>query len=332
MKEEQSFISASELAVALGLLAAFFVVFDFAAGAFLGVVYRQSTLNPEFRVEKSNPKTLVLGSSTAKYAFDPSVMDDATYNAAENGQAMFSATAFLRNMPDDLRIKRIIFGIDLPDFARGYKSPNMKYLKSLAPLAIEDDTLRAQLSLADPTIRFKYLSGLYPFNGITRQVVFKWMWPDVVGNGYKPLDQETTRIPKPRVWKWSRDVPPPESMKSFKELIKLSRKMGAELIVISTPWAGQPFLAYNPAFTVIMKKIRPIMAAGGVCDLTTVKPPGVATLASDPRMFKDRDHLNGRGAKAYSAIVRNLIDTNCGGISAPKEASMPKTENRQGLR
>ncbi len=327
MKEEQSFISASELAVALGLLAAFFVVFDFAAGAFLGVVYRQSTVNPVFRVETSNPKTLVLGSSTAKYAFDPSVMEDATYNAAENGQAMFFATAFLRSIPDDLRIKRIIFGMDLPDFARGYKSPNMKYLKNLAPLAVEDDILRAQLSVTDPRIRFKYLSRLYPFSGIARRVVFKWMWPDDVGNGYEPLDQETTRIPKPRTWKWSRDVPPPESMKSFEELIKLSRKMGAELIVISTPWAGQPFLADDPAFAVIMEKIRPIMSAGGVCDLTAVNPPEVAALSSDPRMFKDRDHLNGRGAKAYSAIVRDLIDTDCSGISVLEEVSRPKTGN-----
>jgi len=320
-KAEQSSISASELTKALAVLAAVLILFDLAGGRILRGVYAQSTVNPIARAVMSKPETVILGSSTAKYGLDPAAMGAGVYNAAENGQALFYAAAFLRNLPANSGIKRIVLGIDLPDVAMGYKSSNMKYLRKLAPLAGSDTSLRKQIGTIDPFVEFKFFSGLYPFQGVARRVVFEWLWPIDAGNGYTPLAETMNRIPKTRKWSDSIIAMPDESAAEFLEIVELSKKNRIQLVVVSPPWAAQPYLQREDEFRDIVATIRSVMEQNGVCDLTREYPPELEAVSQNPSLFKDRDHLNGHGARVYGKIVSQMIGRKCPPIGAPETSS-----------
>ena len=310
-KEEPSSISASELTWALAALVAFLVAFDAAGGWMLRRAYESSTANPIVYALASNPDTVIFGSSTAKTALDPSALGARVFNAAENGQTLFYATAFLRNLPDNSRLRRIIFGLDLEDFARGYDSELLIYLKRLTPLATRDDILLGQLHHVDPFIRIKHLSGLYPFQGQVRNVIREWLFPVAPGNGYLPLPENAEAARRPPVHAAEAIAAPPESLAAFDEFVAQVDRRNAQLVLFSPPWNGEPNFARQPRYADLMREIRARAGGESTCDLTSVTPSSVIEIAEDSTNFADRQHLHAKGAKKYSKVFARLLGEHC---------------------
>ena len=128
--------SARRVAVALGVLAIGLVAIDQLGGAALRQLYATSAVNPVLRPALRGDRIVVVGSSTAKRAFDPDALWPGTYNAAEDGQGIFFSAAYLRNLPPGAGIARAVVGIDMSEMAAGYASNNTPHLKRLAPLGM----------------------------------------------------------------------------------------------------------------------------------------------------------------------------------------------------
>ena len=291
------------------MLVLLLVAFDWIGGVFLRRIYPESTANPVARVQRAGPHTVILGSSTAKYGLEPAALGESVYNAAENGQTIFFAAAFLRRLPQQSSIRRVVLGLDLPDLVEGYQAKNMRYLKKYSVLATGDPHLLDQLSVIDPFIKVKFLSGLYPFRGQTRRVIYEWLVPAIVDDGYQPLigaggeaGRIDSRPPTPA---------PPESVEGLRQVIAAAELRRLQLVVLAMPWMDEPFPADTSRFSNVIARFRRLLAETDACDLTTVRVPGISKLAGDPSNFKDREHLNGVGARRYGALVADLIDEHC---------------------
>jgi hypothetical protein len=313
MKERQSSISASELSLALAGLALFLIAFDAVSGWVLRGAYQNSTVNPIYLAILGNPETVILGSSTAMSGLAPSVLGGRVYNASENGQTIFYAAAFLRNLPPDSGLRNVVFGFDVQDFIRGHRSEFMKYLKTLAPLAVSDGELMKKFELNDPFARYKYLSGLYPFQGRARRVLFEWWRPKDAGNGFTYLKGYEKRNPNRHPEDYATLLEAPEeSYEALRQLVDLAGKRNLQLIVVSPPWRDQPIPARQNRYSRIMKKARAIFQTGAVCDLTEISSPVIDKLTRDETKFFDRRHLNGTGAGIYSRFIAQRTESRCG--------------------
>ncbi|MBO33984.1 MAG: hypothetical protein CMM74_13585 [Rhodospirillaceae bacterium] len=314
--ERQSSISASELSLALAGLALFLIAFDAVGGWVLRGAYQKSTVNPIYRALLGNPETVVLGSSTAMSGLSPSALGGRAYNASENGQTIFYAAAFLRNLPLDHSLKRVIFGFDVQDFIRGHKSEFMKYLKTLAPLAEIDSELMKKYELNDPLARYKYVSGLYPFQGRARRVLFEWWRPKNAGNGFTFFEGYEKRNPNRRPEDYATLLEAPEeSYEALRQLVDLAGKRNLQLIVVSPPWRDQLIPARQKRYSRIMKTAQKIFQTSAVCNLTEISSSVIDKLIGDETKFFDRRHLNGTGAEIYSRFIAQLIANRCGELS-----------------
>jgi nucleotide-binding universal stress UspA family protein len=302
--------SARRVAIALIALAAGLVAVDQIGGAGLRGLYAASPANPLLRPALQANRILVLGSSTAKRAFDPAGLWPGTYNAAEDGQGIFFVAAYLRNLPVSARYDRVVVGVDMSEMAGGHASPNSRNLKRLAPLAIGDAKLRAQLRRADPQIDLKYRSGLYPFRGEAPALLAEAVWPGAPDNGYRPLAGAMTKAPPP-----AEPLPPqkpaPESLDAIADMVAAAERRGFTLVLIGLPMAGGYRPDRDPGNAGILAAIR-AAHSGKACDLLGAATPEIDALARDPANFRDGPHFNGPGALAYSRLARALIDARCG--------------------
>ncbi len=314
MKPRPSSISASELTWALALLVVALVLLDAAGGWFLRSIHPRSTVNPVYKATRGDPHTLILGGSTIKYSLDPAILGDGAYNAGQDGQTLFFAASFLRGIPRDAGTRRIIFGLAPHDFAAGADSMLLKYLKTLSVFAVDDPLLLDRLSRADPLIKLKYLSSLYPFQGRARRTIFEWLWPSPPDNGFQALISESGPAPAVRPRQTEPLPVPEESLLWLDQFIETSEELGLQIVFTVPPWVDEPNQASQPRYAKVMAAIRERMRGRDFCDLTAETPPEIERISHDTSYFYDRQHLNDRGAMVFSKVVSRQLKTHCGPV------------------
>ncbi len=304
-----SSISASRLARALALAAAALVAIDQGGGAVLDEAWPRSTANPLVAPIRAETETLVLGSSTAKRAFDPAALGPRSYNAAEDGQGLFFVAAYLRNLPARVPYGRIVLGLDPDEFAAGLASPNTRNLKRLAPYARRDAQLFSEIAIFDRDLETKLVSGLYPYRGLVASTLWRWAFPRARGDGYAPLPGRLAALTP-----WTPDGKKPAAMAypaeaAFRDIVSQAAQRDARLILVVTPLAGGHRRERDPFYAPIMAAIRAL--APEACDLTRHDDPAIDAIAADPALYHDTAHLNGAGARRYTERVKALIDRHC---------------------
>jgi hypothetical protein len=309
-KPAPSSISASRLAASLAGLAALLVAADQGGGALLGAAWPHSTANPIAAPIRAEAQTLVLGSSTAKRAFDPAALGPGSYNAAEDGQGLFFVAAYMRNLPSRVPYGRVFLGLDPDEFAAGLASPNTRNLKRMAPFAARDRQLFSEIAIHDRDLETKFHSGLYPFRGAVVSTLWRWAFPKTDGDGYAPLPGRLAAYPA-----WRPDAKPPAAMAypaeaAFADILSQAAQREIQLVLVVTPLAGGHRRERDPLYAPIMAAIRKL-AAGAACDLTAKESPEIDALAADPALFHDGAHLNAEGARRYSRLVADLAARHC---------------------
>lgn len=309
--EKPSSTSASRVRLVLILLAAGLVMVDVLGGWLLRSIHPHSTANPVAKVAMKGTRTLILGSSTAKYAFDPAVLWPDTYNASRNGLGLFSVAAFMRNLPAGTKVQRVIIGVDPADFVNGYQHKNIRQLKRLSDLAVHDRILREQLALTNPYTELKFYSGLYPFRKRSWSLLREWWKPDLSGNGYTALTGTLASVQRWQPAAAMPKVPKPEALAAFDQIVVAARRHNIQLVLVVTPIAGDQRRQIDPQYAKVMQAVRSKVAGGGICDLSVIEAPEIGRLAMDGTLFRDGSHFNGDGARRYSRIVKKLVDRHC---------------------
>jgi hypothetical protein len=287
------------------------VALDVAGGAVLRHAHSRSTANPLYRPLAVGATTLVLGSSTGKRGFDPAALWPHSYNAAEDGQGIFFVAAFMRNLPAQSAIRRVVVGIDPDEIVSGFRSNNTRHLKRLAPLAITDTKLRAQLGLSDPLVRVKYWSGLYPFRGEFARVLLQWIAPRTVDNGYVPLTRSMAEAPPRAAIPGPPPPPSAEGLEAMRDIVSAARARGIALVAAVTPTAGGHRREREPFYAPAMIAVRQILADGRTCDLTAIDASEIDAIANQHALFHDSAHLNATGARKYTDAIRRLVELHC---------------------
>ena len=309
-KPAPSSISASRLARALAALAVLLVAADQGGGALLRAAWPHSTANPVAAPIRAEARTLVLGSSTAKRAFDPAALGPGSFNAAEDGQGLFFVAAYLRNLPSRVPYGRVILGLDPDEFAAGLASPNTRNLKRMAPFAARDRQLFSEIAIHDRDLETKFHSGLYPFRGAVVSILWRWAFARTDGDGFAPLRGRLSAHPA-----WRPETKPPAAMAypaeaAFADIVSHAQQRDVQLVLVVTPLAGGHRRERDPFYAPIMATIRRL-APPPVCDLTAVDAPEIDAIAADPALFHDGAHLNGEGARRYSRLVAGLVARHC---------------------
>lgn len=311
MQTAPSSISVSRLCRALAVTAVLLIAFDQGAGLFLDHVYRNSSRSPLARMTMSGPATLVLGSSTAKYAIDPDAFLPATYNGAANGANLFYVAAIMRNLPRTPNLKRIVIGFDPADFISGYRSPNFKRLWLIAPLGRRDPLLRDWLTLDEPVKRAHFLSGLLLYRGEVVPLIRQWLKPRPLDNGYAPLESAGMTIPGMGAPMLGAAPVAPESAEAVRLIAEAARRLDVQVISVITPMAGR-IRESDSLFGNGLAAIRSGLAGARHCDLLGLESADIGSLVLTSGYFLDGAHLTGSGAATYSKILARQIARHCG--------------------
>jgi len=310
--ERRSSISASRLAKWLALLAIALVGIDLAAGSLLVALYNSSTASPLVRISRAEPRVLVLGSSAAKYAIDPTHFLPGTYNAAENGRGLFYAAAIVRNLGGGTRPRTIVLVIDPDDFISGYRGPNLAHLATIAPLVLRDDKLRRDLALGDPWAEWKYYSRLYLVRGLVHSILRHLASPVPPGNGYEPLADGAKAV-APNLSTESNGWAPlaDESLRTFEDILEDAQWRGTTLVLAMTPPSHVIFRRKGRFVDLARRFATEERAIGTVCDLTRRGDAVMDRLATEPRYYVDGAHMTAAGAVAFSQALADLIAELC---------------------
>ena len=301
--------SRKSVAIAVVAVAATLLAVDQVYGLVLDRLFLRSTYNPAARVQLAGADTVIVGASGAHYALDPAVLGGQTYNAASDGQSGYYAVSLLNALPAG-SIRRVIYGFDTGDVSSGLKGPNVKHLAKFAPWSRRDAQFTDWLTHDKPIMRVKLLSGLYRYRGIGNAVIRGYMRPRADGNGYQPL--VGSMPPRPdRDVSTAHEPVAADGLAMLQAMAAAVRRHDAELILFIPPMYKYD-RATLPGTANIMAEMRKVFSGSRHCDLTAPADPRMADIFSDHHNYRDGAHSNGRGAAAFSAILRDAIAARCG--------------------
>lgn len=310
-KNEASSTSATRAAFGIAITALVLLTLDQGGAWLLDRVIERSTWSPLVKVERSKAETLVLGSSTAKYAVDAAHFLPNSLNAGENGQGVFYTAAILSALPNAGSLKRVVALIDPGGLSSGFNNNNLKHLWRYAPLARRAPQLRPWLRATDPWASVKLLSGLFAYRDDGRRVVKYWLRPETEFYPYEPLVGRKHAIDASQ--KSLDGVSLPTSKEGLALLDRMAAdvtRLGVKLVVAVTPVPGL-LREEHAQFAAVFIDIRSRLAKTDFCDLTLNPPDSVRVFSLDADNFWDGPHLNQRGARAYSAMLAERIINEC---------------------
>lgn len=320
-KNAASSTSATKVAIGLVLTVLAILGIDQGGALFLDWAYKRSTMSPLVRIKLSGADTLVLGSSTAKYAIDTEHFLANSLNAGEDGQGVFYTATILRALPEGGAIKRVVAMVDPGGLIAGFNSSNLKHLWRYAPLSRDHPRVRKWLEASDPWASVKLLSGLVTYRSVGREVVKEWLRPRKQYYAYEPLVGQAEPINvTPEI---DDTAPAPVSLEGLKLLDSMAedaKRLQIQLIVAVSPFPGY-LREEQTRYADVFSSMRDRLSGVGFCDLTKSAPKALRQFILDPQYFWDGPHLNETGAQVYSRILAERIETECRPLSATAEPS-----------
>ena len=248
--------------------------------------------------KESNEDVLVFGSSRAKHHYVPDIIEDSLnvtcYNAGEDGNGIILGYGFLKMVTRRYSPKLIIY--DVSDFDL-YEDDNMKYLDLMKPYYHEPG-IDSIFWAVNPKSRVMMVSNLYRYNTTCLRVLGNFIHPmNNYPKGYSPLTQ--TMDYEPEI-KEKKHVEVDElKIHFFEEFIQLSKSKGINLICCVSPLYKES--QYSEQF----KPVEQLCASHGVPFLNYAADPDISP---EKLFFKDRTHMNDKGACFYSRKLMERIE------------------------
>lgn len=248
--------------------------------------------------KESNEDVLVFGSSRAKHHYVPDIIEDSLnmtcYNAGEDGNGIILSYGFLKMITRRYSPKLIIYDVSGFDI---YEDDNMKYLDLMKPYYHEPG-IDSIFWAVNPKSRIMMVSNLYRYNTTCLRVLGSFIHPmNNYPKGYSPLTKTMDYEP---VVKDKKNVDVDDlKIHYFEEFIQLSKSKGINLICCVSPSYKEPKDSEH------YKPIELLCARQGVPFLNYAASPDIS---SEKQFFKDRTHMNDRGARFYSSMLMVIIE------------------------
>ena len=249
--------------------------------------------------KESNEDVLIFGSSRAKHHYVPDIIEDSLkltcYNTGEEGNGIILCYGFLKMITNRYTPKLIIY--DVTDVFDLWESDNAKFLDLLKPYYYEPGIDSIFWSVK-PQTRFMMLSELYRFNTTCVRIFGNFIKPvSNTSKGYSPLHKTMDYEPEIKDEQGKIDS---VKVEYFKKFIILAKSQKIPLICFVSPVYKAPTDGAKFAYIINLCEKYDIPFYYYAADIN---------ISNNQYYFKDRVHLNDKGARFYTTKILPLIKT-----------------------
>jgi len=290
-------------------LIACLLAIDRVTALMLDFAYAHSGASPLAQVRAANADTVVVGTSTAKYAFFPKSWPSQMVNIAQDGQTVLFSIGMAVALRDSPNVKRIIVGIDPYDLRSGLDNPSAVRIWRIAPLIYKQPEIASLLERTRPATQAPISLASWRFRGSAHKVIER------IGRNapppYRSLPQGEVEIPvldrtppkqKPRIH--------PSLHEYLLRLHDVLIASGQQLVLVVTP--AYLNLRWDlPDQTPLLDELVARLSGVKLCDLTKLETEQYKSLIRDPENFHDNIHLTRKGAKRYTKFIARSVESSC---------------------
>tara|TARA_B100001059_G_C17803701_1_gene567786 strand:- start:859 stop:1848 length:990 start_codon:yes stop_codon:yes gene_type:complete len=327
MKHQHSYISATNVIKIFLSSILILLILDFIGKKIISSNFFQSDNSVHNIFKKNKSDLIIFGSSTTARALDPDILDRKLgtngYTFASDGTGIFYAVSLLRQIPQNEKLKYVIFGIDPLSFVSGYSSNNFKQIERLAPYAKKDPVLMNFLRIDDKWIDIKMISLTYPYISQFKEILKDKARNFINNENYK--NKKNFRALNGSLIKKSKQKEIKINFTNNENFLKISdegiyvlelikeeiNKRNVKLVIITTPIYNTKLRSLQSKNKNIMMKIRSVLESENFCDLTNLENKKIKEISQDPVNFFDEPHLNSLGAEKFSIEIAKAISLDC---------------------
>lgn len=248
--------------------------------------------------KESDEDILVFGSSRAKHHYVPYIIEDrlgkSCYNTGEDGNGIIMCYGFLKMITARYNPKLIIYDVTGFDI---YKDDNVKYLDLMKPY-YDEPGIDSIFWTVNPKSRLIMKSNLYRYNTTCLSLLGNYIRPmQNYPKGYSALSE--TMDYEPNLPEMEHREVDSLKVSYFEEFIKLVKRNRIELVCCVSPY-------YKGFMTESF--FYPVKQLCESYDVPFFFFGSEPTVSFEKELFKDRTHLNDKGARYYTNIVASIID------------------------
>ncbi|HPS63532.1 MAG TPA: hypothetical protein PLK82_10755 [Bacteroidales bacterium] len=303
MERKEAFRFLKKLALILFIL----VICDQGIGALLrhfyftqksGLLYRTT-----YAIDSTRADILVFGSSRANHHYVPQVFEDSLklrfYNTGRDGNFILYNYAVFKAIVSRYSPRIILFDLDPSELSRDETS--YERLSSLLPYCRDHWQVRDVAALKSPFEKLKLISATYPYNSLLLTVVIGNLEMNrnrkSDDNGYVPLFPEMKRE-QPETLESEQAPLDSSKVNALNSIVRICRIKNIRLVLVRSP-----VFCYclDDAGNLLISKI----CSENHIEYLNLSPP--TGPLSNPGLFADANHLNDRGAHAFSKIVAHQL-------------------------
>jgi hypothetical protein len=283
---------------------------DFIIGNLLEKYYFTVTSGNLYRATHSLDEVeadiLIFGTSRANHHYDSKLIEELTgktvYNTGRDGHFIFYQTAVLKAVLERYNPKQVIL-----DFEGTFEFNQLDYdkLSSLLPYYKSHPEIRDIIKLKSDFEKQKLVSKIYPYNSMLTTIA--------VGNSEQNKNRSNNKgaykgfVPLEGVWQSEIDSlethkryeHDENKIKIFEEFVRLTKEKGIDLKVFYSPI----FYLYDEDYS--------IKVCGDICKKYNVEFIDFSRdtdFLNNRNYFKDRIHLNSKGANLYTRkVLKNIL-------------------------
>lgn len=287
------------------LFFALIAIIDFACG--FGFNYLKShakggdTQKNYYISEQCCDDILILGSSRAARHYDPQVLEDSLglscYNCGEPGCGIITAYARYVMIESRHKPKLVVYEVS-PNFDYFKTDDYSKYLGKIKQYADVPTVKRLFIDLGDEFERMRLLSNMYKNNSCIVHNIMDNLVTSNDTRGFKPLRGNLKKIEELRQ--------DPEKSRiidtiKFSYVNQLVEQLQAENVPIC--FMASPLFINQTAASQLDWDYEPLVNFCQQHNVPFINHIYLEGISDNPEFFHDLDHLNNKGAAAYTKAV-----------------------------
>jgi hypothetical protein len=259
---------------------------------------------------REGKEVIVLGSSRAKYHFDPEVLQDnlklGVYNAGIDGHGIPSARCMLEVALSEHKPEMVLVNVDPRQVLMSFRD-QFNRTAGLSPLITQYSSVRRFIYQRSTLERLKYLSASYRYNNTGLSILRSVSMHSEAVDGFVPkrgqLPEDVAMAP---LQEDNSDQPEidPESVEVHIEMIQACKRANVKIVFVFTPkWSPTFELPADDLFA--LNVVEQITVSQNVPFIRVTQQN--APVFQDPSLFVDVAHLNARGAALFSQILADRL-------------------------
>lgn len=253
-----------------------------------------------YACKESNEDIIIMGSSRASHHYVPNLFEDSLgmtcINAGQDGNGIIMQYGRWKMISERYSPKLIIY--DITSFYDLDENDNMIYIDRLKPFC-SDKMVKNYVSSIFPLERVKLNSQLYRYNYKFLEMTFDCLKGKGDGNrGYFPLYGQIRREAISKTKNWKSITIDNQKVHFLEQLAKECNEKDTKLVFVVSPTFNR-----ISNFDEYLVPVQEIADKYGVQFFSYYD----SEFSSHQELFKDSQHLNDEGAKAYTSEIISRI-------------------------